>query len=133
MIEVYRGSVATWECDEMGHLNVRYYTQKAAEGVDVLFHRFGLGPSVLDGRGWRLELGDTHTRFLREARPGTALLGRAAPLALGPEGRVRIGFELVHALSGEIAAGMVIEARLVERAGGAPVPLPPEARARIEA
>ena len=33
MIEVYRGSINTWECDEMGHMNVRFYVAKMMEGL----------------------------------------------------------------------------------------------------
>ena len=32
-IEVWRGCVNTWECDEMGHLNVRFYVARAMEGL----------------------------------------------------------------------------------------------------
>ena len=30
---VWRGGVNTWECDEMGHMNVRFYLAKAMEGL----------------------------------------------------------------------------------------------------
>ena len=32
-LEVWRGSVNTWECDQMGHLNVRFYVARSAEGL----------------------------------------------------------------------------------------------------
>ena len=33
MIELYRGSINTWECDEMGHMNVRFYVARMMEGL----------------------------------------------------------------------------------------------------
>ena len=32
-IEVWRGGVATWECDAMGHLNVGFYVMKSMEAL----------------------------------------------------------------------------------------------------
>ncbi len=29
MIELARSSVQTWECDQMGHMNVQFYVEKA--------------------------------------------------------------------------------------------------------
>ena len=43
MIELYRGSINTWECDEMGHMNVRFYVAKAMEGLAEVAHVVGLG------------------------------------------------------------------------------------------
>ena len=42
MIEVYRGSINTWECDEMGHMNVRFYVAKSMEGLAEFAHAVGL-------------------------------------------------------------------------------------------
>ncbi|MBP9233864.1 MAG: acyl-ACP thioesterase [Hyphomonadaceae bacterium] len=70
MIEVYRGSINTWECDEMGHMNVRFYVAKMMEGLAEFAHIVGLeyafrssGPSTLRPR-------DQHIRFIREVRAG---------------------------------------------------------------
>jgi acyl-CoA thioester hydrolase len=32
-VEVWRGGVNTWDCDEMGHMNVRHYVSRAMEGL----------------------------------------------------------------------------------------------------
>ena len=31
-----------WECDDMGHMNTRFYVQRAGEGMQMLFARLGL-------------------------------------------------------------------------------------------
>ena len=36
MIEVLRSGVNTWECDQMGHMNVRFYVAKMMEGLAEL-------------------------------------------------------------------------------------------------
>ena len=40
--EIWRGGVNTWECDEMGHMNVRFYVVKAVEGLASLAALVGL-------------------------------------------------------------------------------------------
>ena len=35
-VEVWRGGVATWECDAMGHLNVGFYLAKCQESLAAL-------------------------------------------------------------------------------------------------
>ena len=44
MLTCYRGGVNTWECDEMGHMNVRFYVTKAEEGLGVFASALGLTP-----------------------------------------------------------------------------------------
>ena len=36
MIDLWKGSANTWDCDEMGHMNVRIYLEKAFEGLGTL-------------------------------------------------------------------------------------------------
>jgi acyl-CoA thioester hydrolase len=71
MIELARSSVQTWECDQMGHMNVQVYVEKASDALAAFGAAIGLGPRKLDHRGLALEPADTHIRFLKELRPGT--------------------------------------------------------------
>src|SRR5690349_9444707 len=50
MMEVLRSGVNTWECDQMGHMNVRHYFARANQGISVLGLALGLGPSALRER-----------------------------------------------------------------------------------
>ena len=36
MIDLWKGIANTWDCDEMGHMNVRVYVEKAFEGLGTL-------------------------------------------------------------------------------------------------
>ncbi|HET6334678.1 MAG TPA: thioesterase family protein [Polyangiales bacterium] len=77
MMEVLRSSVNEWECDQMGHLNVRHYFGRANEGLALLLAELGLGPSRLRQEGLAVRALDQHVRFQREMRPGTAYCVRA--------------------------------------------------------
>jgi acyl-CoA thioester hydrolase len=73
MAALYAGSANTWECDEMGHLNVRFYVARAQEGLGLLAMRLGIADAF--GRQARATLAplDQHIRFLKEVRPGQPL------------------------------------------------------------
>ena len=81
MIELARSSVQTWECDQMGHMNVQFYVEKASDALSALASRFGLGPRKLRDTAQILEPVDQHIRFLRELRPGTPYFLRGGVVA----------------------------------------------------
>ncbi len=102
-LEVWRGGVNTWECDEMGHLNVRFYVSRAMEGLVTLAAAMGLPDAFRENAGATLMVKDQHIRFLREARPRAALHMVAGILGIG-EHEARILQLLIHTGTGEIAA-----------------------------
>jgi acyl-CoA thioester hydrolase len=67
MPEVWRGGVNAWECDENGHLNTRFYVQRAAEGVMALFALSGLPGLFRPGAASTAVIREMHIRFHREA------------------------------------------------------------------
>ena len=71
--ELWRGSVNAWECDELGHFNVRFYLAKMAEAVGNLAELSGLSPVLRADVAATLIPRDIHIRFLAEAHPGAPL------------------------------------------------------------
>jgi acyl-CoA thioester hydrolase len=102
-LEVWRGSVNTWECDQMGHMNVRFYVARAVEGLAGVAAALGLAGAFRTDAQATLLLRDHHIRFLREARAGAPLIMRAGIVDFG-ESEARILQLLIHAGSGELAA-----------------------------
>jgi hypothetical protein len=41
-VEIWSGGVNTWECDEMGHLNVRFWGAKGLEALAGLARLMGM-------------------------------------------------------------------------------------------
>jgi acyl-CoA thioester hydrolase len=101
-IEVWRGCVNPWECDEMGHMNVRFYVAKAMEGLVGLAAALGMPHAFSPFANATLLVREQHIRFLREARPGAPLSMRGAVLEMG-EAEARLLLVLFHA-DGEPAA-----------------------------
>ena len=70
---LWRGVANAWECDELGHLNVRFYLAKAAEALGGLAHQLAM-PDAFTAKPYAtLVARDTTVRFLAEARPGAPL------------------------------------------------------------
>jgi len=96
MIEVYRGSAQAWECDHMGHLNVRFYVKRAELALAGLFAELGI-----DGALVTVEA--QHHRFHREVRAGGALYATAQIASMG-ERDAQVMIRILHSASDELSA-----------------------------
>ncbi len=80
---LYQGSVNTWECDEGGHLNVRFHMERALIGLAHMAHALHLPSAFAAHAGSTLALQDVHIRFNKEARPGAPLVMHGGVVKLG--------------------------------------------------
>jgi acyl-CoA thioester hydrolase len=96
MIEVYRGSINTWECDEMGHMNVRFYVAKMMEGLAEFAHVAGLHEAFRPRARSTLAPRDQHIRFIKEAHAGKPFTMKACVLEVS-ESSVLLYHQIDHA------------------------------------
>lgn len=124
MIEVARSSVQTWECDQMGHMNVQFYIAKADEGLSALAAALGLSPRALQSDRALLVPLEHHVRYHRELRPGAPFVIRAGVLAARREGIILFQ-EMTNPIGGALAATFVTRTEWAdaEIRGGLPLPL----------
>jgi acyl-CoA thioester hydrolase len=102
-VEVWRGGVNTWECDEVGHMNVRFYVARAMEGLAGFASEIGLVDPFGRRAASTLLVKDQHIRFIKEARPPAALHMTAGVLDVG-DTEARILQLLFHSATGALAA-----------------------------
>jgi len=102
MIEVYRGSANTWECDENGHMNVRFYVAKMMEGLAEFAHAAGLSHAFRAQARSTLAPRDQHIRFMKEAHAGKPFAMKACVLEV-TESSVLLYQQIDHP-SGEACA-----------------------------
>lgn len=131
-VEVWRGGVNTWECDEMGHMNVRFYVAKAMEGLVGLAAALGMPKAYAPEAVATLLLREQHIRFLREARPAALLHMRGGVVDIG-ETDLTVAQVLYHSATGEPAATFVSRLSHVTAADERPFPWPRQARERAGA
>ncbi|WP_290754150.1 thioesterase family protein [Henriciella sp.] len=95
MIELWKGSANTWDCDEMGHMNVRIYVEKAFEGLGTLAALCHLSHVYKGGSPSTLLPLEQHIRFMREVHPGRPLSMRGCVLEVAGT-QVTVYQELIH-------------------------------------
>jgi acyl-CoA thioester hydrolase len=102
-VEIWRGGVNTWECDENGHMNVRFFMARATEGLITLAAELGLAHAFAPHAGATLLVREHHIRFMREAHENAPLhmLGGVIHMDESEAWLLQL---LVHTHSGEIAA-----------------------------
>jgi acyl-CoA thioester hydrolase len=86
MIEIWRGNANAWECDELGHMNVKFYLAKASEAIACLAAHTGLKNIHRADANATLLPTALHIRFLAEARPGAPLMIEGGWTAIGETG-----------------------------------------------
>jgi acyl-CoA thioester hydrolase len=117
-VETYRGCVNAWECDEMGHMNVRHYVSKWSEGMASLAEAMGLNEAFTPRATSTIAPIDQHIRFLAEARPGAPLSMRACVLGFSRD-TAEIYQELLHADGRPAAAFSTLVAHIDPSTGRA--------------
>lgn len=123
MREYWRGSVEAWECDEMGHMNVRYWVAHCMDGVQQLAEEIGCGGAFSIGATSTLIPTRQHIKFMREARAGAPLFLRGGIVSFS-QSEITIYSEMVHSFSGEIGATFITTLAHVEAKTARAFPFP---------
>ena len=131
MIPVWSGIANTWDCDEMGHMNVRIYVEKALEGLGVLAHRIGMARAFQANAPSTLIPGDQHIRYIREVYAGKPVSMTACVLEVGESDAV-IYQDMRHA-DGRCAAAFRTRIIHANAKTGAPFAWSKRSRAALEA
>jgi acyl-CoA thioester hydrolase len=131
VIEVWRGDVGAWECDEMEHMNVRFYLDRAMQGLAGVAAAFGMPHAFAAHATSSLIVREHHVRFLHEARAGAPLHMTAGVVAM-EETEATLLQTLVHSLTGTTAATFVTRIAHVAARDGRPFPWPARALAAAE-
>lgn len=132
MLEVYRGAVNAWECDDMGHMNVRFYVAKMMEGLAGFAHAVGMTQAFAKDAPATIVPVAQHIRFHREARAGQPLVMQCAAIA-ATETEAQLIFLLDHAPTGAAAASFVTRVRHVSTSEGKTFPWSKRALAGLNA
>jgi acyl-CoA thioester hydrolase len=107
-LEVWRGAVPPWRCDEMGHMNMRYYLAIAEEGLAGLAAALGQPRAFAPGAASTVTARTHHVRFLREARSADALYTTAGVLEMGEQSARFV--QVIRHADGRPSATVVTEA-----------------------
>jgi acyl-CoA thioester hydrolase len=121
-LETWRGCANAWECDEMGHMNVRHYVAKCSEGLARIAAALSMPGAFGPKAASTLRPRSQHIRFLAEARAGAPLSMHGGVAAIG-ESDAQLYQELRHS-DGRPAATFLTRVAHVDSRTGKPFPWP---------
>ena len=99
----YRGTVAAWHCDHMGHMNVMHYVGKFDEATWNLFHLIGITASYVQASGMGMAAVQQNISYKRELLAGDVIFVRTRLLDVR-ERVIRFVHDMVHTETDEVAA-----------------------------
>ncbi|WP_025897879.1 acyl-CoA thioesterase [Sneathiella glossodoripedis] len=75
LIAGYRGTVDTWECDQMKHMNVQFYSSRASASLAHLLNALGLSPARIREERRALKYRDLRIQYMAEMHVGAQMYG----------------------------------------------------------
>lgn len=107
MEETYRGSVFSWECDEVGHMNVRYYVAKFDEASWQLMAKVGLTPKYLRSNNKSVVSVEQHIKYINELLPGDLIVVRSKAMEI-KKSFIKFHHQMINSQTGQVAAEMTV-------------------------
>jgi len=98
-----RGSVYPWECDHMGHMNVRWYAAKFDEACWQLLASLALTRERFAREGVRMAAVEQRIEYKRELYAGDVVTVRSTVVEVR-EKTIRMRHEMTNDVTGELAA-----------------------------
>ena len=131
-IEVWRGGVNPWECDWMGHVNVRFYVAALEEALAAFAARLGMEDAFTAIAGATLAVRDHHIRFHRECKASDLIYMTAGVLEAGTSD-AQFLFTLWHQKDHQVSATFLVRVTHVTAGDERPFPWPALARTKMQA
>lgn len=132
LIETYRGTVAAWECDHYGHMNVQHYMGRISDAAGTLLHAIGLGAE--DSKRLRLGFAALHQEidYRRELLAGDPIVMQSG-VAEAAGKKIRFRHRLLNAETGEVSMTASVFGVFLDLDRRRATPMPPEVEARAQA
>ena len=123
--ETARGTVHAWQCDHMGHANLRAYGEFFEQALWHVFHRIGITPSVLRGETIRMAGVQQSINYRKELLPGDLVLVKSQLIEFR-ERSLKMRHEMQHVETGELCATCELTAVCIDAKTRKPREFPPE-------
>jgi acyl-CoA thioester hydrolase len=134
LFETARGTVHTWQCDHMGHINVRAYGEFFEEACWQLYNVIGITPSLLRAGHLHMAAVQQDISYKKELLAGDVVEVRSGVLEIRDK-VLRFMHELRNGETGELCATSVFTVVCLDSRARRARAFPPEiyakARARI--
>jgi acyl-CoA thioester hydrolase len=102
-VETARGTVHNWQCDHMGHVNVRAYGERFEEACWQFYAMLGLRPSRLRSGEIHMAAVQQDIAYRKELYGGDVVVVRTSMLEVRDK-VIRFQHELINGETGDVAA-----------------------------
>ena len=130
-METHRAVAFPWNCDHIGHLNVRWYAHFFDDAGFHLWSRIGLSHATLKERGLATVIARTTTDFLQEVRAGELMTIESAFTRLGTKSLDAV-HRMRNAETGTLCATQHVVEVFFDLAARKPCPMPGDLRGKLE-
>jgi acyl-CoA thioester hydrolase len=127
----YRGTIFTWHCDHMGHMNVMWYVGKFDEATWQLFAMAGIKPSYLREQRRGMVAVDQRLSYRAELYAGDVISIRSAIIEIR-NSSIRFVHEMQRDETGEPAATAVLTGVHIDTSTRKSCPLPEELKRKAQ-
>lgn len=103
LIAGYRGAVETWECDQMKHMNVQFYSARASTSLTHLLNALGLNPTRIRSDRKSLKYQDLRIQYMAEMHVGAIMYGVSGIRAV-KDGRLQAFTHLFNATTDKLSS-----------------------------
>jgi acyl-CoA thioester hydrolase len=111
---IHRSGINAWDCDENGHLNVRYYFAKTYQGLIHLLAELGLTQKRLDSLNAKPVLVNQHVRLHKEVRLAVPVTIRGT-LVSHAGSRITLYSEIRHSFEETLFTTATSEFEIINR------------------
>lgn len=119
MQELWRGNANAWECDELGHMNVRFYIAKAMQAAIALSELSGMRGAFCSDATATLIARTLQVRYLAECHAGVPLVIRGGVSEITETG-ARFAMVMDHTAKGVPAASFLFDFEHADPRSGRP-------------
>jgi acyl-CoA thioester hydrolase len=130
-METYRGVVYPWHIDQIGHMNVQFYTARFDEATWHFFAALGITPAYLKNNGRGMAAVDQHTQYKQELHAG-ALINIGSELLEMKSKTVRFRHRMYNSETGEEVAVTELVGVHMDTTARRSVAIPPEILERAQ-
>ena len=131
-METHRAVVFPWNCDHLGHLNVRWYGHFFDDAGFHLWSKIGLSHATLQKSGVGTVVARISTDFLHEAAPGELLVIESAFTRLGGKS-LTMSQRMTNAETGILHARQEVVEVFFDYASRESTAMPPDIREKLAA
>lgn len=130
-METHRAVAFPWNCDHIGHLNVRWYAHFFDDAGFHLWSRIGISHATLKDRGLATVIARTTTDFLHEVRAGELVVVESAFTRLGTKS-LDAFHRMKNAETGTLCATQHLVEVFFDPASRKPCPMPDDLREKLQ-